>query len=100
MEDVSARSPSPAALFEREEARHRAPTVLENVRGKLSGIQRRWFAAFRLDVSGNGTLNLSRVAQQMGKNRSSAQRALDAIRTQLRLEGVEGVIDVPIEGDE
>ncbi len=45
--------------------------------------QREWFRAIQSDVLMHGGLNLARVAGAIGRNRSSALRALAAIRTQL-----------------
>ncbi len=64
-------------------ARQRKQQV-ERLPAHLTRIQRQWWASMLADVKWHDDLNLSRVAQQMNKHRSSASRAAEDIAEVLR----------------
>jgi hypothetical protein len=57
---------------------------LDKLPGRLTRIQHRWWAAMLADVTWHDDLNLSRVAEQLGKHRSSASRVAEDIAEELR----------------
>jgi hypothetical protein len=62
-----------AALLQAESART-AHDGLKRVKDHASRIQRSWLAAMELDVRSYGTLNMDRVARQLGRGRSAGAR--------------------------
>jgi hypothetical protein len=68
------------------ERSRRVKEALENLRPRLSRIQRCWLAAMQFDLNCNDDLNLQRVAEQLGRNRSSGSRMRAQIAELLREE--------------
>lgn len=81
--------PSPEdALLGREHA-ERVADLFKQLEPILLKRQQEWLCAIRDDFESTGEINEARVARGLGKHKSSANRAVQAIRKKLRMLGAE-----------
>ena len=85
-------APTPEALAVDAQRKARAREALAQVRSALSPTQRRWMAAIELEVRCNPgeSLDLARVAQNMGCDPKRAQEALVQLRRAFEQAGFHG----------
>ncbi len=76
----------PESLMAVARCQQRAREIVARLREELSPQQRRWLAAFELEVrcDEEGEIDIGRAARNMGSTRKAAMAALESIRRLLR----------------
>ncbi len=79
-DDLLHHAPTPEDVASSKSTARYLEGVFHAAAPKMSKTQRSWFNRMRADVRWFGDLNEARVAAQLGRSRSAANRAKDAVR--------------------